>query len=244
MAESPRPSDSSRQDIRLEPSSPSGPRSRGRHCPAGLTAGLLLAVAACAAPPPPPPDPFLEPLPPSVAQARDVVVAVQASALEVARLGESLDYEARRAQLMEVGAANFDLPRMARLSYGPGWPDLEPDQQSLWLDTFVLFRFSANAKTHTKYRGQVYRLRGYERVSDETVLIRTALRYPDRALEITIDYRVIRTEAGWKIIDRYSPPSVSEIAMRRSEYRTVLEKEGFEGLILDMERRIEGYSAR
>ena len=228
----------------MKPLSPSRPRSTWRQGPARLIAGLSLAIAACASPLPPSPDPFLEPLPASVAQARDVVVAVQANSLEVARLGESLDYEARRARLMEVGAANFDLPRMARLSYGRGWPDLKPDQQALWVDTFVLFRFSANAKTHADYRGQVYRLRGYDRVSDETVLIRTALRYPDRTLEITIDYRLVRTEAGWKIIDRYSPPSVSEIAMRRSEYRTVLEKEGFEGLILDMERRIEGYSAR
>jgi ABC-type transporter MlaC component len=32
--------------------------------------------------------------------------------------------------------------------------------------------------------------------------------------------------------------------MRRSEYRTILEKEGFDGLIEDMDRRIEGYMAR
>ena len=69
------------------------------------------------------------------------------------------------------------------------------------------------------------------------------MRYPNRALEIVIDYQLIRTQGRWKIVDRYSPSSVSEIAMRRSEYRTVLEKEGFAGLIQDMERRIQGYAS-
>jgi ABC-type transporter MlaC component len=45
-------------------------------------------------------------------------------------------------------------------------------------------------------------------------------------------------------VDRYSPSTVSEIAMRRSEYRTILEKEGFDGLIEDIDHRIEGYMAR
>jgi phospholipid transport system substrate-binding protein len=63
-------------------------------------------------------------------------------------------------------------------------------------------------------------------------------------LEISVDYRLAEVGGEWKIVDRYSPSTVSEIAMRRSEYRTILEKEGFDGLIEDMDRRIEGYMAR
>ena len=203
---------------------------------------LLLGLGACASSPPPPPaEPA--PLSPDIAQARDVVVGVQAHLVELAKAGSDLGFDERRSELMEVGRDHFDLPLMAQLSYGRGWPGLTAPQRRLFIDTFTVFRCSALAKLNSRFRGQVYRYKGYEKISDDRVLIRTGLRYPNRALEIVIDYQLIRTQGRWKIVDRYSPSSVSEIAMRRSEYRTVLEKEGFAGLIQDMERRIQGYAS-
>lgn len=203
---------------------------------------LALGMTACVTPSPEK-DPFLEPLPAGVAEARDIVLAVQQSTVEVAALGSDLGYDERRAALMGVGRKYFDLPRMGELSFGPGYGELSAEQRKLWIDTFILFRASAIAKVNSEDRGQVYRLAGYEIVSDRMVLIRTLVRYPLHATEMSVDYRLMRTRGQWKIIDRYSPSSVSEIAMRRAEYRTVLEKEGFDGLILDMDRRIEGYAS-
>ncbi|MEO1935879.1 MAG: ABC transporter substrate-binding protein [Myxococcales bacterium] len=180
-------------------------------------------------------------MPPGIAQARNVVLAVQQSVTDVAALGSDLGYEERRAVLMDVGLKYFDLPLMGELSFGPGYGELSAEQQQLWIDTFILFRSSASAKVNSRDRRQVYRLMGYETISDRMVLIRTSVKYPLYALEISVDYRLMRSGGQWKIVDRYSPSSVSEIAMRRSEYRTVLEKEGFDGLILDMDRRIKGY---
>ncbi len=211
----------------------SKPRSRLSAAGAVL---LCLLLSACATPPPEK-DPFPEPLPPGVAQARDVVLRVQESVREVAQQSSTLGYEERRVALAEIGLRNFDLPRMAELSYGPSFRELTPGQKRLWVDTFIAFRSSAS-------RGRVSRLTGYDQISKGVVLIRTAVRYPRQVLEISVDYRLAEVGGEWKIVDRYSPSTVSEIAMRRSEYRTILEKEGFDGLIEDMDRRIEGYMAR
>lgn len=207
-----------------------------------LLVTLLLGLGACASSAPPTPA---EPAPLSsdIAQARDVVVGVQARLVELAKAGAELSFEERRSEVMEMAREDFDLPLMAQLSYGRGWPDLTASQQRLFIDTFTLFRCSAVAKLNSRFRGQAYRFKGYEQLSDERVLIRTGLRYPNRALEIAIDYQLVRKRGRWKVVDRYSPPSVSEIAMHRSEYRTVLEKEGFAGLIRDMDRRIQGYAS-
>jgi len=188
--------------------------------------------------------PFPEPLPPGVAQARDVVLRVQESVREVAQQSSALGYEERRVALAEIGLRNFDLPRMAELSYGPSFRELTPVQKRLWVDTFIAFRSSASAKVNSRDRGRVSRLTGYDQISQGVVLIRTAVRYPRQILEISVDYRLVEVGGEWKIVDRYSPSTVSEIAMRRSEYRTILEKEGFDGLIEDIDHRIEGYMAR
>ena len=206
----------------------------------GVLSLLLMGLVACATPEPEPKlDP--DPLPVSAAQARDVVVEVQARLVELAKAGTSMGFEERRSAVMELGRDYFALPLMAQLSYGKGWPDLTPDQQRLFVDTFTLFRCSSVAKLNSRDRGQVYRFTGYEEIGDDRMLIRTGLRYPNRALEIVVDYQLIRRGDRWKIVDRYAPPSVSEVAMRRAEYHTLLEKEGFDGLIQDMERRIQDY---
>jgi phospholipid transport system substrate-binding protein len=216
-------------------------RSKARSRP--WAALLCLLLSACASPPPEK-DPFPEPLPPGVAQARDVVLRVQESVREVAQQSSALGYEERRVALAEIGLRNFDLPRMAELSYGPSFRELTPAQKRLWVETFIAFRSSASAKVNSRDRGRVSRLTGYDQVSQGVVLIRTAVRYPRQILEISVDYRLVEVGGEWKIVDRYSPSTVSEIAMRRSEYRTILEKEGFDGLIEDIDRRIEGYMAR
>ncbi len=223
---------------------PAQPRCFGAHLSARLLSGalsiFLMGLIACTTPAPQPkPDP--DPLPVSAAQARDVVLGVQASLVELAKAGTNLGFEERRSAVMELGRDYFALPLMAQLSYGKGWSDLTPDQQRLFVDTFTLFRCSSVAKLNSRDRGQVYRFTGYEEIGDDRMMIRTGLRYPNRALEIVVDYQLIRMEGRWKIVDRYAPPSVSEVAMRRSEYRTLLEKEGFAGLIQDMERRIQDY---
>jgi phospholipid transport system substrate-binding protein len=209
---------------------------------AGAACLFLILVGACASPPVEE-NPFVEPLAPSISQARDVVVRVQQSTTQIAQMGAELTFEQRRDRLLKVGVENFNLPLMAELSYGLGYRALTPDQRKTWVNTFILFRASASAKLNSHFRGQVYRLIGFDQVSDEVVMIRTGIRYPRHTVEIVADYRLMRVGDRWKIFDRNSPPSVSEIAMRRAEYRTILEKEGFNGLILDMDRRIAGYSA-
>jgi phospholipid transport system substrate-binding protein len=213
-------------------------------CPAVARAVLFCLLLSACASPPAEKDPFPEPLPPDVAQARDVVLRVEESVREVAQQSSTLGYEERRVALAEIGLRNFDLPRMAELSYGPSFRELTPDQKRLWVDTFIAFRSSASAKVNSRDRGRVSRLTGYEQISKGVVLIRTVARYPRQVLEISVDYRLAEVGGEWKIVDRYSPSTVSEIAMRRSEYRTILEKEGFDGLIEDIDRRIEGYMAR
>ncbi len=208
----------------------------------GLLLGVILVTAGCTTPLPPK-DPFLGPLPPSVAESRGVVVRVQQGTSEIARLGDELSFGQRREQLLEIALANFNLPRMAELSYGPGYRNLPPAQRETWVKTFILFHSSASAKLNSRDRGQVYRLISFDRVSKDEVIIRTGIRYPRHAVEIVADYHLMPVGDGWKIFDRNSPPSVSENAMRRAEYRTILEKEGFDGLIADMDRRIAGYSA-
>ena len=61
--------------------------------------------------------------------------------------------------------------------------------------------------------------------------------------DVELSYRLRETPAGPRIIDVYLKGTVSELALRRSEYTSVLEREGFPALIATVDRKIADLAA-
>ena len=49
--------------------------------------------------------------------------------------------------------------------------------------------------------------------------------------DVQLNYRLHERDGAWRVIDVYLNGTVSELALRRSEYSTVLKRDGFEKLI-------------
>ncbi len=49
--------------------------------------------------------------------------------------------------------------------------------------------------------------------------------------DVELNYRLRETDAGWRVIDCYMNGTVSEVALRRSEYGAVLRRDGFDALL-------------
>jgi len=180
-----------------------------------------------------------EGLPTQVLECLDVVEGLQAAMIAIMKQGPELGYAGRFAAIEAIARVSFDIPTMARASYGPDFSNLTPAQQAQWIAIYERFHISSLADVRDRYRGQSYRILAYDELGPDLVLIRSKLDFPGRAVDLYTDYRLRRTNEGWRIIDVHSPPSVSEVAMRRAEYLTVLERGGFDGLIDEMQTRIE-----
>ncbi len=167
-----------------------------------------------------------------------VVQELQAAMISIMQQGPELGFQGRFDAIAEVARVSFDIPAMARASFGPGFRDLTPEQQRIWIDTYERFHISSLAEVRDRFRGQSYVTLDASEPQPGIVMISSKLDFPGRNVDLYIDHRLRRTADGWRIIDVFAPPSVSEVAMRRSEYRTVLERSGFDGLIEEMERRI------
>jgi len=206
---------------------------------------LALVVAALLAPgcawrgaPKDEPQLETEGLPPEVLACLDVVTGLQDAMIGVMKRGPDLGYGGRVAAIAAIAGVSFDVPTMARGAYGPDFEQLTTEQKRRWIDVYERFHISSLADVRDRYKGQVYRILGYDEPGPGLVLIKTKLDYPGRAVDLYVDYRLRRTADGWRIVDVHDPPSISQVAMRRAEYRTVLERYGFDGLVAEMERRI------
>jgi phospholipid transport system substrate-binding protein len=70
-----------------------------------------------------------------------------------------------------------------------------------------------------------------------TVLVHTRLDEPNDE-GVALDYRLRMVDGQWRIIDIYLNGTVSELALRRSEYSALIQREGFEALLAKLDERI------
>jgi phospholipid transport system substrate-binding protein len=91
------------------------------------------------------------------------------------------------------------------------------------------------------FSGQSFKTVGEEPARSETILVKTQLIDPGQE-NIELNYRMRKVGDDWKIIDVYMDGTVSELALRRSEFAAVVKRDGFDGLIAALDKKIEKLS--
>jgi phospholipid transport system substrate-binding protein len=151
---------------------------------------------------------------------------------------DAIGYEGRYKQLRPAVEAAFDLPFMAEKVLGRRWGELSQADRARWQETFTDLLTATYAGRFVGYKGQTFETRGEEAAARDTVLVLTRLVDPSGGENVDINYRLRRADGGWKIVDVYLKGTVSELALRRSEYSSVLEREGFPALIEAVKAKI------
>lgn len=174
-------------------------------------------------------------------QAQAVVERLHAALLDAMKRADELGYEGRRDALAPVLAESFDFPFMSRLALGSEWRKLDDARRERWTSTFRELSLATYAARFDGYEGESFVTDATEAAAHDTALVKTRLvRAKDEP--VNLNYR-LRLEGGsWRIIDIYLNGTVSEVAMRRSEYGAVLERSGFEALVAELETKIGSYA--
>lgn len=171
-----------------------------------------------------------------------VVEQLNATLLSVMKDAETLGYQGRYDRLAPVLAQTFDFDFMARFVLGPGWQDLTPEDQQRWIAAFTKVTDATYAGRFTGWGGEEFKLLGQEVAPQDTVFVKTVLDRPkDEDVELT--YRLRKTGAGWRVVDIYQKGTVSELALRRSEYSAVLKRDGFAKLLETVDAKAADYAS-
>ena len=174
---------------------------------------------------------------PAVSAPVQVVEKLHAALLGVMKDAEKLGYEGRYERLAPVLKETYDTPFMAEKSVGRHWKQASPAEQAELVATFSRFMISNYAGRFDGYSGQAFQTVGEEPSAQGTVLVRTRLVEP-QGEGVQLDYRLRETDGNWKIIDVYLNGTVSELALRRSEYASLIKRDGWHALIAALDDRI------
>jgi phospholipid transport system substrate-binding protein len=172
---------------------------------------------------------------------RKVVEAFHEVLLQSMREGDALGFEGRYDLIVGSLDESFDLPFMARVSVGAAWKTLDNDQRLEFVALSRQLSASNYADNFDSYGGQTFLTHSDEPAARGTIVVKTELVQPDDD-NVTFDYRMRDAGKGWRIIDVQLDGKVSEITLRRADYRSVIERKGFPQLVVDIEKKIRKHS--
>jgi len=176
----------------------------------------------------------------SGATAKQVVDKFQTELIAVMKNGKQLGYAGRYDKLYGPISDSHDLTKIARIVVGKEWEKLSEAQQQKLTDVFARLSVASYAHNFKDYSGESFVFDSEEETTRGGVVVHSHLIIPDDK-PVKFDYMLKEKGNSWRIINIIAN-GVSDLALKRSEYTTILQREGFDALIVKINEKIDNYS--
>jgi len=172
----------------------------------------------------------------AAAGARQIIDQFHQSLLSVMKMSEKAGAKARYKVLEPEIGKSFDLRLMIALSAGSYWRSAGDAARNQLTKAFHRFSAATYASRFSGYSGESFATLSATPGPRKTELVRTEIRRTDGP-PVALTYVTRLVGAGWRIVDVLVDDGISEIAVRRSEYQTVLKSDGVDGLIRLLDKK-------
>jgi len=152
------------------------------------------------------------------------------------RDGRILGESGRLARLAPVVDKTFDIRGMTRLAVGPSWANLNPAEQQRLIAAFGHYVAATYADQFDTYSGEQLQVTG-ERPHGADVMVQTRI-VKSNGEATRLDY-LMRQDRDARISDVYLDGSISQLAVHRSEFHSILQREGIDGLVMALNRKVD-----
>lgn len=171
-----------------------------------------------------------------------VITRFQDTLIAVMKKAKTLGYRGRYAKLAPVVTATHDLPVIAQIALGQYWGRLTAAQRSEFVKTFTRLSIATYAARFDAYGGEIFTKPTERKLGGGDVLIESQLRSPDGS-KVQFAYQLRRIDGHWRIINIIAN-GVSDLALKRAEYTSVIRSHGFKALLAKLKDKIGDYSRK
>ena len=183
---------------------------------------------------------------PAMAHAADPAASVPVEALNqgvmaAMRAGKNTPFLARFNALAPVIDRAFDLPGVLAASVGPRFATLPADQQANLLDAFRKFTVASYVSNFDVDDGSRIELAGEQRTVGADLVVPTRI-VPKSGDPVTLDYVMRRGPQGWRAVDVLLNGSISQNAVKRSDFRSLVTATSAQPLIDSLRRKVSELS--
>ena len=152
---------------------------------------------------------------------------------------KSMEREMRRDKIRKLIYDRFDFQLMSQRTLSTNWKKASAEQKDRFIQLFsqllewsYISRIEAYTNEKVEYVGEKIKK---NRAQVNTVIL-------SAGTEIPVNYRLINKDNEWLVYDVIIE-EISLIRNYRSSYRTIAKKDGIDGLLAQMEQKIEELKA-
>lgn len=159
-----------------------------------------------------------------------IVKQFQGTLLSVMKTAKFKSVEERYKELLPSVDATFFSPLMARIVVGEAqWSKSEDAHRKAFAEAFRRYNVANLATMLYTYSGQVFVLEGERPGPQGTLVVDTKLRDSDGSV-VKIAYVMKKIGPRWRALDVVLDGGISELTVRKSEYRKTLREKGLGAL--------------
>ncbi len=171
---------------------------------------------------------------------RDAVNAFDETLLEVMRNAERLGYQGRYDKLAPVIGKRFHIAYISRLVLGRHWRALNEAQRREMVKVFSEFTVATYASRFDGYGGQTFKIVESRPLKRGRMLVRSQLLEVDGDI-VTLDYVLQAVNGEWRIVNVVAN-GISDLSLKRAEYRGVIKSEGFDALLRRLREKVRAFA--
>jgi phospholipid transport system substrate-binding protein len=175
-----------------------------------------------------------------ISSAKEIVLDFQAELLAVMQQGGTLGFQGRYNKLKAAIDKSHDLTKIARIVVGKEWKTLSAEQRLQLTDVFSQLSISAYAHNFKEFSDESFEYISADETARGGVIVHTMFVLPADK-DVKFDYMLKKKANEWRIINIIAN-GVSDLALKRSEYTSLLKREGFDALIVKIKEKIDNYA--
>jgi len=158
------------------------------------------------------------------------VDSLYAALLDTMKQAKQLGIKGRYDKLAPVLSKIYNLPLMSRIAVGQNWATLSAAQRDSILDAFTRMMTATYASRFDDFSGERFDVLRTANLPNGDKIVKTRIVQSD-GKAVQLNYLMRSTGSEWKIIDVYLNGTISELASRRAEFRSILKSGGPDTLV-------------
>jgi phospholipid transport system substrate-binding protein len=156
--------------------------------------------------------------------------------LESMKGGAKFGFAGREAKMRPAVADAYDMPAMMKATLGTAAAKLSPEETARLIKAYTDFSVATYAAQFNEWNGESFDV-GEVRPSAGGMVIVISRLVPKNGDPTEIDYVMRQTDGQWRIVDVLFEGTVSQVAVRRSEFGSLFRSKGLDGLVGILEKQ-------
>ncbi len=173
----------------------------------------------------------------SAEEPQAIIERLQNGIIESMKGGPKMGFSGRYEVLQPVVLDTHRLKSIARVAIGRYWRDLSEEEQQTYLKLFSSLSVAGYASRFWKYQGEHFEILSEETLKRGQIVIKSDLYLKDGET-VRLSYILNEVGGDWKIINVVAK-GISDLAIKRAEYTSIMSKDGFDTLVDRISGNIE-----